>query len=190
MSQHAEREEWSAAADRQRQLADIFGSVFGKTHYRAVDTQIEYSYYAHLAALKREDARALVKADQDSSRSALLYSQGNYSGAIALIHQALEVQERLLGKSSPEVATRLNNLALLYDAQGDYARAEPLYQKVLEIRKKVLGENHPDYATGIANLAHLYHAQGDYVRAEPLFRHASEILKKALGEKHPIMPSA
>ena len=43
----------------------------------------------------------------------------------------------------PTVATRLNNLASLYQSQGRYAKAEPLYRRALEIDEKAFGENHP-----------------------------------------------
>ncbi|MFN3920758.1 MAG: tetratricopeptide repeat protein, partial [Methylohalobius sp.] len=39
----------------------------------------------------------------------------------------MEVAEKNVGPNHPDVATSLNNLALLYYAQGQYALAEPLY---------------------------------------------------------------
>ena len=41
----------------------------------------------------------------------------------------LQIQEKALGPDHPDVATSLNNLALLYYNQGQYAKAEPLYQR-------------------------------------------------------------
>jgi hypothetical protein len=47
------------------------------------------------------------------------------------------------GPDDPDVASSLNNLALLYHTQGKYAEAQPLYQRSLAICEKVLGPDHP-----------------------------------------------
>ena len=46
--------------------------------------------------------------------------------------RSLKIREAKLGKDHPEVATSLNNLAVLYKDTGRYAEAEPLYQEVPE----------------------------------------------------------
>ena len=62
-----------------------------------------------------------------------------------------------LGNDHPDVATSLNNLALLFYSQGKYKKAEPLYQQVLALRQKLLGNDHPHIATSFNNLASLYY---------------------------------
>ncbi|MEH2164643.1 MAG: tetratricopeptide repeat protein, partial [Nostoc sp.] len=66
--------------------------------------------------------------------------------------EALAMRKRLLGDEHPNVATSLNNLALLYKSQGRYSNAEPLYIEALEIAEKRLGANHPDTITYRENL--------------------------------------
>ena len=61
--------------------------------------------------------------------------------------RALAISEKALGPEHPDVATSLNNLALLYQAQGRYAEAEPLHKRALAISEKALGPEHPDVAT-------------------------------------------
>ena len=56
-----------------------------------------------------------------------------------LFERALAIWETALGPEHPDVATSLNNLAMLYYDQGQYAKAEPLYQRALAIREKALG---------------------------------------------------
>ena len=114
-----------------------------------------------------------------------LFREGKYDRAIPLAERALAIWEKALGPEHPDVATSLNNLALLYKAKGDYARAEPLYQRALAIREKALGPEHPDVAESLNNLAVLYNAKGDYARAEPLYQRALAIREKALGPEHP-----
>jgi tetratricopeptide (TPR) repeat protein len=47
-----------------------------------------------------------------------------------LYKRSLAILEKALGPDHPNVATALNNLALLYKNQGRYADAEPLYKAI------------------------------------------------------------
>ena len=79
--------------------------------------------------------------------------------------RSLAIQEKVLGPNHRDVATSLNNLALLHQTKSDYARAEPLFQRSLAIWEKVLGPNHPDVAMSLNNLALLYLANNAIPRA-------------------------
>ncbi|MFM6367290.1 MAG: tetratricopeptide repeat protein, partial [Dolichospermum sp.] len=67
--------------------------------------------------------------------------QGFYDQAAPYREQCLIVSEKRLGENHPDVATSLNNLALLYEKQGRYTEAEPLYIRARSIREQQLGEN-------------------------------------------------
>ena len=84
------------------------------------------------------------------------YKQGRYDQAVVAEKKALQVAEQNVGPDHPDVATSLNNLAVLYQVQGQYAQAEPLYKRSLAIREKALGPDHPDVAASVDNLALLY----------------------------------
>ena len=111
--------------------------------------------------------------------------QGLYNLAEPWQKQCLEVITSRLGEEHPDMATSLNNLALLYNFQGRYKEAEALYIQALELRRKLLGEEHLDVATSLSNLGLLYNSQGRYKEAEPLLIQALELYKKLLGEEHP-----
>ncbi len=111
--------------------------------------------------------------------------QGLYDKARPWYEQCLEITEKRLGEEHPNVATSLNNLALLYDSQGKYSEAEPLYIQALALRCKLLGEEHLDVAQSLNNLAELYRSQGKYSEAEPLYIQSLELWRKLLGEEHP-----
>lgn len=96
------------------------------------------------------------------------YATGRYQQAIALAQRAPAIREKALGSEHPDIASSLNNLAVLYRATGAYAKAEPLYQRALAIRQKALGPEHPSTAVSLNNLAVLYRATGTYAKAEPL----------------------
>jgi len=114
-----------------------------------------------------------------------LYQQGKYAEAVPLAQESLPLAEATFGPEHPNVATSLNNLAVLYKQQDRYADAEPLYKRAVAILQKALGPDHPDVATSLNNLAELYDSQGRYADAEPLYNRARAIREKALGPDHP-----
>jgi tetratricopeptide (TPR) repeat protein len=62
-----------------------------------------------------------------------LYQAGKFTEAIPLAERALALGVKALGPEHLDVATSLNNLALLYESQGRYAEAEPLYKRTITI---------------------------------------------------------
>lgn len=60
---------------------------------------------------------------------------------------------RLFDGDHPDVASSLNNLALLYKSQERYSEAEPLYIQALAMCDRILGVNHPFTAKIRENLA-------------------------------------
>jgi len=113
------------------------------------------------------------------------YQPGEPETAIAAFERALSILERRLGKNHPDVATALNNLALIHYSRGNYDGAEPLYRRSLMIDEQTLGIDHPGVATDLNNLALLYKKQGDLESAEPLLKRAMEIKEKHFDPGHP-----
>jgi tetratricopeptide (TPR) repeat protein len=91
---------------------------------------VAFGIGVELAHSQTQEAEALYK------QSEKLSEQGRYSEAIPLAQRALAIREKSLGPDHPDVATSLNNLALLYNNQGRYADAEPLYKRSLAIWEK------------------------------------------------------
>lgn len=110
-----------------------------------------------------------------------LYRDGDYEAALAVAKKALEEVEAEQGAAHPDVATCLNNLALVHSARSDYAEAEPLYRRALQILEKSLGPRHPDLATGLHNLGSLHKAQRRFGEAESLYARALQIRERTLG---------
>ena len=80
-----------------------------------------------------------VEWEELNDKATTLYQQGRFSKAICAGKEALKVAENTFGSDHANVATTMNNLALLYNEQGKYAEAEPLYKQALEIGKKAFG---------------------------------------------------
>ena len=81
--------------------------------------------------------------------------KGIYQLALPYRIQCLEQTIARLGDDHPDVATSVNNLALLYYNQGRYEEAEPFLLQALELCERVLGSNHPNTVTFRNNLAYL-----------------------------------
>ncbi|MDZ8224365.1 tetratricopeptide repeat protein, partial [Nostoc sp. ChiVER01] len=66
-----------------------------------------------------------------------------YEQVLPWYEQSLLATRKRFGEEHPNVATSLNNLALLYKSQGRYSDAEPLLIQALTMRKRLLGDEHP-----------------------------------------------
>ena len=94
------------------------------------------------------------------------YYTGDYAAAEPLYLRALAIREKAFGPDDPEVATTLNNLAVLYRQKGDYAKAEPLLLRDLAITEKRVGPDDTSVAPTLNNLASIYRSQGEFAKAE------------------------
>jgi len=186
------------AQRRDLEVIDELEEILKKRRFSAAvttgdlgDLKIIQLAYAD-AALYYREAAGLVAEDDAKTQATYLHDEGTawwqagqYAKALSPLEQALHLRENALGSEHADVASSLNNLAVLYQAQGLYAQAEPLYKRALAIEEKVLGPDHPRVATGLNNLALLYEAQGLYAQAEPLYKRALAIKEKVLGPDHP-----
>ncbi|MDA1139099.1 MAG: tetratricopeptide repeat protein, partial [Planctomycetota bacterium] len=80
-----------------------------------------------------------------------------------LIRRALAIDEQSFGAEHPNVAIRLNDLALLLKATNRLAEAEPLMRRAVEILLKftqATGHQHPHLNTGLGNYAELLQETG------------------------------
>ncbi len=109
---------------------------------------------------------------------------GNYSEAIRLCTEALQIREKALGKEHPNYALSLNNLADYNSDIGNYSEAIRLCTEALQIREKALGKEHPNYALSLSNLANYNSYIGNYSEAIRLGTEALQIREKTLGKEH------
>ncbi|MEN3330879.1 MAG: hypothetical protein V7641_244 [Blastocatellia bacterium] len=113
-------------------------------------------------------------------------AQKYYQQANDAYQKARPLLENTLGPDHPEVATSINDLAVIDAAQGKYAEAEPLLKQSLAILEKVVDQPDDRYLVDpIMNLAECYNAQGKYDEAEALYNRASEIRKKRSPDNPP-----
>lgn len=139
-------------------------------------------------ALHFEKAKLSVQAARYFDKAGCSYRDNyDFSRAESNLDKALQIRENVLAAENPEIASSLNNIALLYKAQGKYEQAITIEITALDIREKLLGTEHENTSDSLTNLAMMYYSHGKYEQAEPLLLRAVEIKEKLFGVEHPEM---
>jgi tetratricopeptide (TPR) repeat protein len=144
---------------------------------------------AELAAPLRAEAMlrqslAIRQSANAMNTLALLLQEQKPQEAESLFRQASRLNGTTLGRTHPETATTVNNLASLLLAAGRVAEAEPLQRQALKSLEASLGVDHPRVAVAASNLADILVAKGALAEAEALYRRTLAIDEKAYGPDH------
>jgi tetratricopeptide (TPR) repeat protein len=115
----------------------------------------------------------------------LFQAKARYAEAEPLYRRALEMGRAKLAPNSPELATRLSNLADFLRNVNRTREAEPMIREALAIYEASYGPDHPTVAVGLNVLGVVLQSEDRLVEAEPLFRRALAISEKSLGPDHP-----
>ncbi|MGC3943912.1 MAG: CHAT domain-containing protein [Chryseolinea sp.] len=116
------------------------------------------------------------------SNLALLYTAMKKYPEAESIYMSMENR---LGKTNPDYASMLNNLASLYMVMQKDERVEDLLRKASEIYKSNFGETNPAYAKSISDLGNFYRYKNRLADATPLIEKALKIREQTLGINHP-----
>ncbi len=101
------------------------------------------------------------------------------------MRRALAIDKAASGRTTPNVAVNLNNLAALFRTPTASPRPSRSMRRALAIDEAALGPDHPDVATSLNNLAGCFRTRNRPGEAEPLYRRALDIHEKAFGPDHP-----
>ncbi len=102
--------------------------------------------------------------------------------AVTMLEQPTSPLSRI---ESLELASALNNLAIVYQEQGHFDRADTLFRRSMVMRDQLLLPDSQEIAESLQNLGSLYLAQRRYADAEPLLNRAIGIEERILGPVHP-----
>jgi tetratricopeptide (TPR) repeat protein len=101
--------------------------------------------------------------------AAIAEARGNTAQAESLYLRSLQIREKVLGSDHPQVATSLNNLALLYSRSlGRYSEAERYFRRALSILERSCGANHPNTLACLASYTALLRHLGREAEATKL----------------------
>lgn len=120
-----------------------------------------------------------------SSRGLELARAGDLEGAAASLEEALRLARERYGKSAPETATEVSNLAEVYRRLGRLDEAEPLAREAVEIDRRAGTTDTVEHAYSLNNLALIQVARGRYQDAEELHRRSIRILQEQAGPTSP-----
>lgn len=126
----------------------------------------------------------LVHAQMQASIGGAYRSLGVLEAAEAQWRATLEKRQKQLGRDHEQIATAMNELAMVLQDQGDLAGAELLYRDSLAMRRRMFGDEHEDVAQSMSNLGNLLRDRGKFPEAEPLVRDALAMSRKLLGNDH------
>lgn len=98
--------------------------------------------------------------------------------------QALDLNEKIVGRRTLETARLLNSLGRTYHNLGEFSVAHSYYLRSYEQRKELVGERHPLLAYSLQDLSSVLNAQGKYAEAGKFARQALTLRQDSLGPRH------
>lgn len=164
--------------------ATLAGLVAGDLEMAAQNTAGEAEHYRS-AIESVPPGNEILLAECLNKHGTAMYRGRNPEAAAISFKRSVKLVERIKGPNDPDLATALNNLAMLYFIQGEYAAAEPLYKRAIEIDRYALGPEAVAVGTDLNNLALLYKKQDRLEEAEPIMKQAVEIKQKHFDPGHP-----
>jgi len=166
----------------QAEMADVLGQVY--TSLGAYDQA--------LPLLERSftTRRSLFPGDHPQVASSLrslgvvMLFRAEFDSSERHLRDALRMQERTLGKNSPEYTVTLGDLAALKTETGEFAAAESLNRQVLDLDRR--RHAHAEVAADLNNLGTNLQRSGRFQEAIPLFMESIELRTRDLGPDHPL----
>jgi len=179
-------------AQREAETAEQV-STYLTTLFERADPHLSRGDTVTARELLREGMNRIDELDgQPLVQAQLLYVLGRtrrriglYDSTRALLHRALEIRRRKLGRAHPKTAEVLKELALwTRDAEGDYAIAESLFTEELAVRRATQGPRHEDVAEALKNLVYVQRHQDKLDEARASIQKALSIQRATYGDEH------
>ncbi len=117
----------------------------------------------HLAELQKSGAADSTVARTIDVLVQSLWQRGQTGGQEdhRMAERAVKLKEKSFGSGHTEVASSVNNLAILFAVGGEYAAARTQFERALAIYEKRLGPDHPNVARVLMGLANVLGDIGD-----------------------------
>ena len=119
-----------------------------------------------------------------SMRVAALHDSGDRRGALSLAHVLVQKTKQTYGRSHPQFAMALSNLALAHELSNEPENAERLYLQAVKVVESTLGPNAPLMGSVLNNMAAAVFAQCRLVEAERIYARALSVLSQNLKPTH------
>ena len=114
-----------------------------------------------------------------------LYEQQRYEEALPLAEAMVPLTEAEFGRPSAELATALNNRAVIERSLGRYDDSKASYLEAIEMYREIEGPFTESIITPLISLGANYHATGDYMQALGIFQEARTVNRRSYGLLNP-----
>jgi hypothetical protein len=129
--------------------------------FKSSDYRFRRSLAPHLNACNRVFAGGILRICDEAEecltiveKFALVYGEsGQWSEALRLVEQVVEVRRRTLGEEHPDTLRSMHGLSIRFSEVGRRPEALQLAEQVVETHRRTLGEEHPDTLSSMHNLA-------------------------------------
>jgi TonB family protein len=114
-----------------------------------------------------------------------LFEQQRFADALPLAESLVTLTESEFGRPSGELATALNNLAVIQRNLGRYEESKASYVDSIEMYREVEGPYTDSIIAPLVSLGANYHATGDYTQALGIFQEARTVNRRSFGLLNP-----
>jgi tetratricopeptide (TPR) repeat protein len=153
--------------------------------YRLQDRPSEAeTLYRRALAIFRNTSRTDQTAAVTNNLGIVVLRLGRWKEARSLFLEAIALWRKQPGPDSPEFASGLTNLAVLYQSRHDFGKAEPLLKRAMEIDRSVFLPDHPRIALDLSNWATFLAARKHYPEAESALLRSLQMFEKSIPENH------
>lgn len=156
----------------------LFSRLFISGIFASVVLQVQTSV---VNAGNRDENRELYLL---SMRVASLHNSGDWRSALRLARVLAQKTKQVHGRSHPQYAMALSNLALAHDLGNEPKYAERLYLEAVEIIEATLGPSAPVMASVLNNMAATVFAQCRLTEAERIYTRALSVYSINLKPTH------
>lgn len=119
-----------------------------------------------------------------------LAKAGQWQAALPVAQQLVQEAALEYGPESPEMATSLNTLGVVYLQLGNKGEAGARLMEALQLRERVLGKDSLITSLSLYNLGNLAELAQDWPLAESYFERCLAIREKSLGPFHDLTRAA
>lgn len=147
-----------------------------------------FLFLASLLAINNlfaQESPELKQATALTEEAVKLFKDGKLDDALSRAKRALEIREKLLPKTDPQIATSLNYVGDIYLVKKNYKSAMPIFERLLQMQTEQFGPEHINLANTLDRLAVLYSREGSAVKADEMYKRAVGLREKAFGPDDP-----
>jgi tetratricopeptide (TPR) repeat protein/CHAT domain-containing protein len=131
-----------------------------------------------------QQQKELDEADKANDEAVRLANAGKGRDALALMRQAHDIRQRVLGERHHDTLLSLVNLATQLSDLGDRRQARADYEQALRGYKELLGDDHPTTAWVLGSLGALLEEVGELPAARLHLEQALQVDEEVLGDRH------